>query len=366
MEKIYLRTLTPIWTGNIEKDSKKIKETGIIGSLRWWCEILMRGLDKKVCNPIKSPCNVDGSNPICSVCSLFGCNGYGRRFRLEIFGVDTLPLFFISDKSVYQSNGNWLVRIFNGQPKGRGRDIQFFFKQKMLWNPQQFEIKINQMFYDNDYISSIYFLIWFISQYGGLGAKTQNGFGQIEMLKINKKILKEGKNYLMTQRVSNHTNDNNVFNLKNFFSFDFEIKDKNPYLGVSKEIGNSGNFNYENYFIPCAFDVRYKMKSINPYTHVGENWGLRPFIQKKFGTDGRRMAKLLLGDDRKRDSSKIFVSHLFKRNPKDNYNIRVWGFIPQNLDKEKIKDIIKEFICHEKTFYNTKITTEFNMGDVFN
>ena len=31
MEKIYLKTLNPIWTENIEKNSKKIKETGILG-----------------------------------------------------------------------------------------------------------------------------------------------------------------------------------------------------------------------------------------------------------------------------------------------------------------------------------------------
>ena len=42
---IRLRTLTPLWTGGVETGKMdRIHETGIIGSLRWWYETLVRGL----------------------------------------------------------------------------------------------------------------------------------------------------------------------------------------------------------------------------------------------------------------------------------------------------------------------------------
>ncbi|RLG29077.1 type III-B CRISPR module RAMP protein Cmr1, partial [Methanosarcinales archaeon] len=41
---IGIRTLTPIWTGDADGKCTEIKETGIIGSMRWWYEAIVRGL----------------------------------------------------------------------------------------------------------------------------------------------------------------------------------------------------------------------------------------------------------------------------------------------------------------------------------
>lgn len=105
MSQIKVETLTPLWTADISGECFKIKETSIIGSLRWWYEALVRGLDGYACDPVslseKERCRLDYDRfgkaldsgkciqetldeQICPACQLFGCTGWSRRFRLEI------------------------------------------------------------------------------------------------------------------------------------------------------------------------------------------------------------------------------------------------------------------------------------------
>jgi len=85
MEKleIKLKTLTPIWTGGVDRDCDRLHETSIIGSLRWWYEALIRGLGGKACDPTNTKCE---DKDHCAACELFGCTGWSRKFRLEILG----------------------------------------------------------------------------------------------------------------------------------------------------------------------------------------------------------------------------------------------------------------------------------------
>jgi len=103
--KVKIRTLTPLWTGDADRKCSKIKETGIIGSLRWWYEALVRGLGGYACDPTSEKrCKLDQKKfqkaikdgksiqealdeQICPACQLFGCTGWSRGFRLEINGV---------------------------------------------------------------------------------------------------------------------------------------------------------------------------------------------------------------------------------------------------------------------------------------
>ena len=98
-----LKTLTPIWTGGVEGKCDQLHETGIIGSLRWWYEALVRGLGGYACDPSSERkderCDLnqekfhkaikDGKNiqealneQICPVCQLFGCTGWGRKIKI--------------------------------------------------------------------------------------------------------------------------------------------------------------------------------------------------------------------------------------------------------------------------------------------
>ena len=87
-----LRALTDIWTGDAERKPDRLIPTGVTGSLRWWFEVLVRGLEGRACDPtvdevrcpskkVKGP-HKPGNH--CVVCELFGCTGWARKFRLMI------------------------------------------------------------------------------------------------------------------------------------------------------------------------------------------------------------------------------------------------------------------------------------------
>ncbi|MFO3797077.1 MAG: type III-B CRISPR module RAMP protein Cmr1, partial [Anaerolineales bacterium] len=69
----------------------RLHETGLIGSLRWWYEALVRGLGGYACDPTSEDrCEYDPKKPdppekqLCAACYLFGCTGWARKFRLRV------------------------------------------------------------------------------------------------------------------------------------------------------------------------------------------------------------------------------------------------------------------------------------------
>ncbi|MCL6432500.1 MAG: type III-B CRISPR module RAMP protein Cmr1 [Anaerolineae bacterium] len=105
---VTLRTLTPLWTGGADRTCDRVHATGIIGSLRWWYEALIRGLGGYACDPVarEDRCVFDseayergrrageprdtavarGLRDVCPACRLFGCTGWARKLRIEPAG----------------------------------------------------------------------------------------------------------------------------------------------------------------------------------------------------------------------------------------------------------------------------------------
>ncbi|MFQ6118512.1 MAG: type III-B CRISPR module RAMP protein Cmr1, partial [Methanosarcinales archaeon] len=360
------KTLTPLWTGDIDRKCSKIKETSILGSLRWWYEALIRGLGGKVCNITsenpKNRCDYDrDKGNICDVCKIFGCTGWSRRFRLEVEG-KRIPLFFVTNLN---SNLRWLCKIFNGReisknPTYSGRreyicdfnGINEIFDDEMVLK----YLSLEQPKIHNPLIE---FLIKFVSKYSALGAKTQNGFGQIHVKNIDSRVLKEGKK-LIEEQISKKmkTNDSKfLWDFRNYFILEFKIpEDDNmirSYLNNSKIIGVPLEIynKYKNRFIPCAFDIRYK----------SGKFGLR----EHFKSLDKDLSKNLFGYVESEDSksgSQIFVSHLYRGNTdNDPYNLKIWGFVNENLlEKNKkvtsLGDLMNEIENHiyNSVFKNSK------------
>ena len=80
-KKYQVSALTAIWTGGADRKSEKLKNTGLLGSIRWWFEVLARGLGGGACDPSNSKCK-DKNH--CVVCELFGCTGWARKFRFDV------------------------------------------------------------------------------------------------------------------------------------------------------------------------------------------------------------------------------------------------------------------------------------------
>jgi CRISPR-associated protein Cmr1 len=82
--QITLKTLTPLWTGGVDQTCDHLHETGLVGSLRWWYEALVRGLGGYACDPTGEERCPDKDGKRCAACELFGCTGWARKFRLRV------------------------------------------------------------------------------------------------------------------------------------------------------------------------------------------------------------------------------------------------------------------------------------------
>jgi CRISPR-associated protein Cmr1 len=72
---------TDLWTGDLQGKSDRLITTGLLGSIRWWFEILVRGLGGMPCDPSDPECTVEKR---CVVCEFFGCTGWARKFRFDV------------------------------------------------------------------------------------------------------------------------------------------------------------------------------------------------------------------------------------------------------------------------------------------
>ena len=87
--EVKLRILTPVYTGGVDNKSEQVHATGIMGSLRWWYEAVLRGYGLRACDPILHRCSFDETEKqLCAACRTFGATGYARRFRLEVISQD--------------------------------------------------------------------------------------------------------------------------------------------------------------------------------------------------------------------------------------------------------------------------------------
>jgi CRISPR-associated protein Cmr1 len=93
-----LKALTDIWTGDVNRQGNRLIATGLLGSIRWWFEVLVRGLGGKACDPTLSGvrCPASSKTPSepghhCVVCELFGCTGWARKFRFEVLDENRRP-----------------------------------------------------------------------------------------------------------------------------------------------------------------------------------------------------------------------------------------------------------------------------------
>jgi len=170
--------LTPLWTGGVDGTMDRIHETGILGSLRWWYEAIVRGLGGEACDPTEHTCELSGARlrryeearrngrdwwtaldeaGICDACKVFGTTGWQRRFRVEIVEDNTRPIWEPKD------------RMLNIRPPGRTRGWYL--------PPGHMGSLTLKFTGDPKILSLMAVLMRFIEKWGALGAKTQLGYG---------------------------------------------------------------------------------------------------------------------------------------------------------------------------------------------
>lgn len=341
MEKyiVKIKTLTPLWTGDVNKNSEYIRETGIIGSLRWWYETLVRGLGGFACDPTgdnrcvaeKGNKKKNGEN-ICPACELFGCTGWSGKFRLEIEEENCKP---IED-----------IKVFSRASGGRRTCSGIMGNIVLKFIPLR-EIKAEEW-------RNLCIALVIIEKYGALGARSSQGNGVIKIIdsKLPCNIHDEDISSCF-EKINNsdmESKNANLPNLKNFFSLEYKIEFNESLNKVIKHLwikeNNIGNakINLKQYkFLPIAFHIRDTIRRV-----IVDN-NLRHDL---FGVLGR--------------GSKIFVSHGWLGDETQNRNtnngstsnentnngsinnkavfFRIFGFVP---DKEEIIEKIKTELTNE-------------------
>jgi len=186
--KIEIKTLTPIWTGDVNRNCSKIKETGIIGSMRWWYEAIVRGLGGWVCDQ-KNKCrfNVDKYNEakkqgknknkslddagLCDVCKIFGATGWKKQFNLSI--------------SRDETNSAWEGDAINIRPPQRSHG---WFLQP--GRTGRFGIFMQG---EHEEIGKLCSLFLFLESWGAIGTKPQLGYGVFNIInrdEVEKKAIR--------------------------------------------------------------------------------------------------------------------------------------------------------------------------------
>ena len=392
--EIKLRTLTPLWTGGAERNSNRVRETGILGSLRWWYEGIVRGMGGHVCDATaddasnrcifeqkKGETFEDAYAHLCLACRLFGCTGWRRRFRLEVNGLEPQPLFFVASSNVYQAAGNWLWLMFGGEDLGGTREgrraaVRFTFGAQALWGEQATSHVVPLGGDAEGTLARVVFLLDTVARWGALGAKPQHGFGQIEITDgLNPDLVREGRRLVGDDalRKSGRTSPN-YFDLGSFFSHVYQLAQAEPYQRSMKLIGEPpSRFDYRQHFIPCAFDIRYKSRSKNFRTGEGDDFGMRPWFRKRLGEEGihrqfGRSGKRI--PESQRSASRVFVSHLYRLKPGGPWHLKVWGHVPSDLKDDRRNPISVEDVAGQVTafvqtmFPGSKLVDEFNQKEV--
>lgn len=338
---MHLRTLTPLWTGGVETGlMDRIHETGIIGSFRWWYEVLLRGLGGQVCNPTSD--QVGDRCPVgkhyCDVCKLFGATGLSRAFRLSISGGESLfpP----------QDDAGKIQRI-NIKMRGGGHGW-YFGAPRVSSTKHPIELRFIPI-RDFDYEGEIRILASLISKWGGLGARPQLGWGvsDIQITKPSTYNLLGDLNNFITRFSGTPIDAGDFPSLDNMFfaKIYLNIRDNNYWntknfgIGSDDKRWKSGSDNS----VPVSPAIKYKVRYGKP--------GLRPWFIELNNND---KVNYFLGDAKEKISCKINISNAYFQD--NQWQIRIWGWVPGNnpvcIDREKLLREIHGWITSDTPFWD--------------
>ncbi len=304
--KVKIETLTPLWTGGIDGTMDRIHETGIIGSLRWWYEAIVRGLGGSACDSTSENRCPDNQGQYCDVCQVFGATGWKRRFQIQV--IDTEMHSIIVDKRVTLRERQYTDK--------NGKEItpQWYFPNPPEGGDFVICIKSLHPTFNPQVVAG---LIRFISTWTALGARVQMGFGVIQTAEnVNIQSLCEH-----LSNISGNHKYHHLPSLSNIFLAKIQ-----PQSGYSFEEKDT-------------FMLKYDLRRL-----FSNHKAIRHFVMGT--TKNQKLA------------AKIKISRPY------NNEIRVWGWIPeksdvydQTWDREKILQTIYQ---HLKTSYKLIVWREMN------
>lgn len=319
--QIKCRTLTPLWTGGVDQTCDRLHETGLIGSLRWWYEALVRGLGGYACDPTSDQrCEYDPKKPeppekqLCAACYLFGCTGWARRFRLQLS--DGQKLFdgqnvLIPSGRVHQSKrgsraGGWFV--FSESRRG--------------------EIAFDLVSLRGADLRPIHTILALIGQHASLGPKGASGYGVIQPKNVVSDLG-------WVQRFGNQTptRNNPLPDFRDFFFARFQFQQPSNNSNWWQQIDGirqavEGKLDDDSSPPRPLRSARRELEQmyaqgILPIAPAIRNW-LRHTWKHKLNPN---QEQYVFGDARSAIGSKVLVSYAYHRDD-NQWEFRIWGWLP--------------------------------------
>ncbi len=336
-----LRTLTPLWTGGIDAgQADRIHETGIIGSLRWWYEAILRGCGARVCDPTTHDC------ASCPACEAYGTTGQRRQWRFTVQGGGQHPFNGGAVKIPSGRKGGWYV--------GNGFVGDLAMQALPLCN---------------DVPSNVWELpLHLAALWGGVGPKTQIGYGVVDVCDEAGNLLEPDADSLLQALPNGNHQDNSLPDLRHFFFAILEFKASNDWwkqaslinLAIAPPARSSGRPQQAN-------DALAKLKDLASHNCVPVAPAFRNWL--RYGNtittqDGRQRSVSMLGGfarRRERDAtielfgevqgdsrrrSRLNVSFAYPAAKPGFWEIRIWGWIPpsQNYDRNVVLDSLYKLL----------------------
>jgi len=361
MRKLKLTCLTPLWTGDIDTKSDFIQSAGIIGSLRWWTEIILRGwteiilrgMNKFVCDPTTdNRCPQIDENlktdKYCSACLIFGATGLRRLFKINLEGGEKVFTGGALNIKPNRRNRGWYLG------SGIVGDI---------------ELEIIPLVKDFDE-NLILLPLLIASRWGGIGARVQHGYGVVmieNLLEINFEKFQNALSKIQEMQRLNSLkielrNDarNDIMcgypDIREMFfaKVQFEVGNNEWWKEVDgikkREVkGDNKEKKYNGYVNDPRMQAWIKSNSV-PISPAIKNWLRYGDGKKLWQTGDQNKDKGIenwlfgtMGNDKSASKINISCAYHIKNNL---WEFRIWGWIPksnnpQGFDRDRFLENLK-------------------------
>jgi len=251
---VKFQTLTPLWTGDAWQDNNEIRPSALIGSLRFWFEVIcyfsgicdkkdfkngrfekeVNRKDFKNCllkkgnsSEAKIECLLEQGIPLPSI--IFGSTNW--RSLIEIKDIKYLDDYCFGNKlnlpnKICINKSNYEIKENNNCPKKSNQDWSiFFFSKPYFYGKFQVVFKVEEKV-----LKSIFYpLLNFMDKYGFWGGKWNIGYGRLKIESENG----EKKNWEVEKL------DLQIFNINKVIYFN--ENEKNNSFSILESISNLNN-----------------------------------------------------------------------------------------------------------------------------
>ncbi len=115
----HCKALTDIWTGDRHGRNDHLQLTGLLGSIRWWAEAIVRAFEFRACDPTmrEGPDQLCETGHLCLICKLFGNSNVPQAAKFAIRCWGNAQRTEVFTKKLEKDADFWLQFLFCRAPE---------------------------------------------------------------------------------------------------------------------------------------------------------------------------------------------------------------------------------------------------------